>query len=106
MPTYATIAAEATDQYLAAIRQTQENFLNAMATSMAWPPAIRVPTAPVGDFPTPEEMVDVSFGFAQKFLKQQQDFAERLITATSPRVETVAPKSTVAPKAKSAPAAN
>jgi hypothetical protein len=106
MATYATIAAQAADQYLAAISQTQENFLKAMEMSMAWAPPVRVPAAPVGDFPTPEEMIGVSFGFAQKLLKQQQDFAERLIAATEARTETVTPKSTASPKSKSSAATN
>ena len=106
MTTYARIAAEAGDQYLAAIAQAQENFLNSIAVSMAWAPAVPVPT-PAGDFPTPEEVVGVSFGFAQKLLKQQQDFAEKLIAATEARTEAIpTPKSTAPPKGKSASTAN
>jgi len=102
---YAKIAADAGDQYLAAIGQTQENFLNAVAASMAWAPA--VPAAPPNpDFPTPQEMVDVSFGFAQKLLKQQQGFAEKLVAATETRTESTIPKGSPFPKGKSAPAAN
>lgn len=104
MTTYAKIAAEAGDQYLAAIGQTQENFLNAIAMSTAWTPPVPVSTAPLADFPTPQEIVGVSFGFAQKLLKQQQDFAEKLIAATEARTEPTSPKSVVSPKAKSAPA--
>jgi hypothetical protein len=37
-------------------------------------------------------------------LKQQQDFAEKLIAATEARTEPTSPKSVVSPKAKSAPA--
>src|SRR5688572_20253632 len=59
MNTYARIAAEAGDQYLAAIGQAQENFLNAFATSMACTPVVPVATAPGGDFPTPQEMVEI-----------------------------------------------
>ena len=106
MTTYARIAAEAGDQYLAAIGQAQENFLNAMAMSMAWAPAVPAATAPIGDYPTPQEIVGVSFGFAQKLLKQQQDFAEKLIAASETRTGLTSPKSTVAPKGKSASAAN
>ena len=105
MTTYARIAAEAGDQYLAAISQTQENFLNAIPMSMAWAPPVPVTTAPDADLPTPQEMVGVSFGFAQKLLKQQQDFAERLVAATENHAESIARKSTVSPKGKSASAA-
>jgi len=106
MTTYARIAAEAGDQYLAAIGQAQENFLNAMAMSMAWAPAVPAATAPIGDYPTPQEIVGVSFGFAQKLLKQQQDFAEKLIAASETRAEPTTPKSTVSSKGKGASAAN
>ena len=102
MTTYARIAAEAGDQYLAAMTQAQDNFLNAMAMSMAWAPSVPATTAPAADFPTPQEMVGVSFGFAQKLLKQQQEFAERLVAATEARTESIAPKRTVSPKGKSA----
>jgi hypothetical protein len=106
MNTYARIAAEAGDQYLAAIGQAQENFLNAFATSMAWTPVVPVATAPGGDFPTPQEMVGVNFEFAQKLLKQQQDFAQKLLDATEPRTESANPKSTASPKGKRASTAN
>jgi hypothetical protein len=110
MNNYARIAAEAGDQYLAAISQAQETFLNAMATSMAWAPPVPVTAAPPADLPTPQEMIGVSFAFAQKLLKQQQDFAEKLIGATDARTEirTGPPyqKSAPSPKGKSASAAN
>ena len=107
MKTYARIAAEAGDQYLAAVSQTQENYLNAIATSMAWaPPAVPVTPGSAADFPTPQEMVEVSFGFAQKLLKQQQDFAQKLVAATEARTDSIGPKGTASPKGKHASSAN
>jgi hypothetical protein len=100
MSTYAKFAADAGDQYLEAMGQTQDNFLNAMAMSKAWAPAI--PATPVGDFPTPQEIVDVSFGFTQRLLKQQQDFVEKLISASDTRMEPTNTKSASSPKGKSA----
>jgi hypothetical protein len=105
MTTYGKIAADAGDQYLAAMSQAQENFINAIATSMAWAPPAPVATASP-DFPTPQEMIGVSFGFAQKLLKQQQDFAEKLVAATETRPESPSPRSAHSPKGKSASAAN
>ena len=104
MTTYARIAAEAGDQYLAALSQTQETFLNAIAMSTAWAPAVPVASALPEDFPTPQEMVGVSFGFAQKLLKQQQDFAEKLIAASQTRTESTTPKGAASPKSRSASA--
>jgi hypothetical protein len=107
MTIYAKIAADAGDQYLAAIGQAQENFINAMAMSMAWAPPVPAATAALpADFPTPQEMVGVSFGFAQKLLKQQQEFAEKLIAATETRTESTSPRSAASPKGRSASAAN
>jgi hypothetical protein len=103
---YAKIAADAGDQYLALLGQTQENVINAIATSMAWAPAVPVTAALPADFPTPQEIVGVSFGFAEKLLKQQQDFVRKLIAATDPRTESSGPRSTASPKGKSAPAPN
>ena len=102
MNSYARIAAEAADQYLAVLGRTQETFLNAMATSMAWTPPVPS-TPPVADFPTPQEMVGVSFAFAQKLLNQQQDFAHKLLVATETRPDSAGPKiSGPPPKNKSA----
>ena len=63
MSNYAKFAAEAGDRYLEAMGQTQDNFLNAIAMSKAWAPAIH--TEPLAGFPTPQEIVDVSFGFTR-----------------------------------------
>ncbi|HXS80123.1 MAG TPA: hypothetical protein VN818_07555 [Gammaproteobacteria bacterium] len=101
MTTYGKIAADAGDQYLAAISQAQENFINAIGMSMAWAPAAPVATALPADFPTPQEMIGVSFGFAQKLLKQQHDFAEKLVAATETRTEPTSAKSAVSPKSRS-----
>ena len=105
MTTYARIAADAGDQYLAALGQTQETFLNAIQMSMAWAPPVPA-TPPGADIPTPQEMVGVSFAFAQKLLKQQQDFAEKLIAATETRPESTGPKGPPPPKSRSASGPN
>ena len=100
MSTYAKFAAEAGDQYLEAMGQTQDNFLNAMALSKSWAPAI--PAAPLADFPTAQEIVDVSFGFSQRLMKQQHNFVEKLIAATEARMEPPSGKSATPARSKSA----
>ena len=85
MSIYAKFAAEAGDQYLEAMGQTQDNFLSAMAMSKAWAPAM--PATPLAEFPTPQDIVDVSFGFTQRLLKQQQEFVEQLLSASETRAE-------------------
>jgi hypothetical protein len=37
-----------------------------------------------GELPTPKEVVEANFAFAAKLLKQQKDFTEKLVAATSP----------------------
>ena len=101
MSTYAKFAAEAGDQYLEAMGQTQDNFLNAIEMSKQWAPAM--PAAPLADYPTPQEVIDVSFGFTQRLLKQQQSFVEKLITAGEGRME---PTSARSPSPKSKSSAN
>jgi hypothetical protein len=101
MSTYTKFAAEAGDRYLEAMGQTQDNFLNAIAMSKAWAPAIPAPE-PLADFPTPQEIVDVSFGFTERLLKQQQDFMQKLIGASETRTEPANVKSTTLPRSKSA----
>jgi len=102
MSTYAKFAAEAGDQYLKAMGQTQDNFLNAIALSKAWAPAI--PASPLPDLPTAQEIVEVSFGFSQRLMKQQQDFVEKLIAASETRMEPPSVKSATSPRSKSAAA--
>jgi len=101
MTAYGKIAADAGDQYLATISQAQETFIKAIGMSLAWTPAAFVATALPADFPTPQEMIGVSFGFAQKLLKQQQDFAEKFIAATETRTEPTSVKSAASPKGRS-----
>ena len=105
MTTYAKLAADAGDQYLATLGQAQENFIHAFAMSTAWAPAVPATVLPP-DFPTPQEMVDVSFEFAQKLLKQQQGFAEKLVASAETRAESTSPKSAAAPRGRSASAAS
>ena len=99
MSPYAKFAAEAGDQYLEAMGQTQDNFLNAIEMSKVWAPAM--PAAPLADYPTPQEVIDLSFGFTQRLLKQQQGFVEKLMTAGETRMEPSSGRST-SPKSKSA----
>jgi hypothetical protein len=66
----------------------QENFLKSTAalaerfkpaTPVAMPAAFAAP-----DLPTAEEVTEATFAFAQKLLKQQKTFAEKLLAANTP----------------------
>ena len=84
---YAKIATEAGDQYLAALADTQEQFLKYLKAFAAWAP----PAAPLtmmswfsrGTLPSPSEIISANFAFAEKLLKQQQAFTEKFFAASA-----------------------
>lgn len=84
MSEYAKLAASAGDQYLAALAESQETFLKAIAPYSQW--TMQQPKAPApgfaADLPTPLEIVEANFAFAGKLLKQQKKFYEKLFETT------------------------
>ena len=91
MSTYAKLAAEAGDQYLTFLAETQEQFLKMVGTTPAWAPAMPaipvMPTPPGVDIPTPKEIVEANFSFTSKFVKQQKAFSETLLSAMTPATD-------------------
>jgi hypothetical protein len=87
MSNYVKLATDAGDQYLASLAEMQENFLKAsMAFAARLAPAMpfAAPPAFAADLPTAQEVTEASFAFAQKLLKQQKSFTEKLLaTGTS-----------------------
>ena len=88
MSNYVKLATDAGDQYLASLAEIQENFLKASAAfaskftpviPVAMPPGFAAP-----DAPTAQEVTEASFAFAQKLLKQQKSFAEKMVAASTP----------------------
>jgi hypothetical protein len=88
MSNYVKLATDLGDQYLASLSEMQENFLKASATfaSKFTPPApaVELPAAFTAAVPTPAEVTEASFAFAQKLLKQQKSFAEKLLASSTP----------------------
>jgi len=86
MSNYVKLAADAGDQYLTSLAEIQENFLKASAAFTArfagTLPPMETPAALAG-FPTAEELADASFAFAQKLLKQQKTFTEKVFAAST-----------------------
>jgi hypothetical protein len=79
MSTYVKFATDAGDQYLATLAEAQENFLKFVA-SFTLPTASSIPTpAFAAALPTPAEVTEASFAFAQKLLGLQKDFTEKLL---------------------------
>jgi len=76
------------DQIIENIRQSQQTVVDAVR---AWTEAAATatPSAPVlapisPDAPDPRELVDSSFDFASKLLATQREFAQNLISASTP----------------------
>lgn len=88
MSSYVKLATDAGDQYLSSLAEIQENFLKTASTLATRlpvaPPAMEMPPAFAAAFPSPQEVMDASFAFAQKLLKQQKSFAEKLMAASTP----------------------
>jgi len=84
MSNYVKLAADAGDQYLASLAEVQENCVKASVAFTARfagsLPAVETPAA-FAAFPTTQELADASFAFAQKLLKQQKSFTEKLFAA-------------------------
>ena len=92
MSNYVKLATDAGDQYLAALAELQETYLKTLSTltpkfAPVTPP-VEIPAAVAASFPTPQEVTEATFGFAQKLLKLQKGFAEKLV-ATSASTGTV-----------------
>ena len=88
MSDYVKLANGAGDQYLTVLAESQEQFLKSIAAFNSWLP--KVPTAAAApalalpvELPTVKEVVEANFAFATKLLKQQKDFAEKLVAASS-----------------------
>ena len=101
MSTYAKFAAEAGDQYLEAMESDAGQFPRRDGDVQVVGAAI--PATPLADFPTPQEIVDVSFGFSQRLLKQQHDFVEKLIAASEARTEPTTPRARLRREARVPP---
>jgi hypothetical protein len=88
MSNYVKLATDAGDQYLASLAEIQENFLKATAAfASRLPPVTPVMTPPAFagvDLPSPQELTEASFAFAQKLLKQQKSFTEKMLAASTP----------------------
>lgn len=85
MSEYVKLASGAADQYLTALADSQEQFLKSVAAFNSWLPKVAsVATTPFPvELPTAKEVVEANFAFASKLLKQQKDFADKLVAANT-----------------------
>jgi hypothetical protein len=85
MSNYAKLAAEAGDQYLTFLAESQDQFLKMVGTTTSFVPAMPAMSAAPGlDIPTPKEIAEANFSFATKLVKQQKAFTDKLFSALTP----------------------
>lgn len=87
MSSFATQAAEAAEQYLAAVSKLQDASLEAVSTIAATVPDAAknaVPAVPAVDLPTPEEISAAYFSFTEKLIANQKAYTERFFAAVTP----------------------
>ena len=74
--------------YLEALRQGQDTYVKAI---QLWSDNVEKmlsgASSAGGQAPTPEQVIDNVFGFAEQLLAAQRDFAKRLLKATAPAVD-------------------
>lgn len=105
MSNYVKLASDASDSYFAGLTETQDNFVKSVAAFTAFMPAPPPPAVHgTGELPTVQEIMEASFSFAQRFLRQQQGFFEKVIAASTPQGGANAAARNAPAKTKSAPA--
>jgi hypothetical protein len=83
MSKFIKAANDAADQYLTTLAEGQETFLKGISAATSWtPPAL--PAAFTSKLPTVQEINQASFAFAEKLLKHQKEFAEKLFATSAP----------------------
>jgi hypothetical protein len=86
MPNFIKLATDAGDQYLAALAESQEQFLKYVKTFSTWTPTVAqtATTATPEDFlATPKEIFEANLAFTTKLMKQQKAFGEKLFAVTT-----------------------
>ena len=81
MSNFVKLATEAGDQYLAALAESQEQFLKYLKAFSTWTPTAMpsMATASPEDFlPTPKEVYEANVAFTTKLVKQQKAFTDKL----------------------------
>lgn len=86
--TVTEVTQAAQEQTLKALRQSQQavvEVVRAWATTVEKAVPETTPALPFVDkLPTPQAIVEASFGFAEELLKAQREFAENILAAAAP----------------------
>jgi hypothetical protein len=80
---YLKLVNDAGEQFLTSLAEGQETFLKSLTALSTPPPAPAMP-AFATSLPTVAEVTEANFSFTQKLLKQQKEFIEKLLAATTP----------------------
>jgi hypothetical protein len=102
MSSYVKYATETSDTYFAGLTEAQESFLKSVTAFTSFLPA--APAQGSVEIPTMQEIMEGGFLFAQKFLKQQQEFFEKAIAASTPPGSANVSSRSGPPNRKSTPA--
>jgi reverse gyrase len=89
MSTSESSSTSAQEQYLDAVRESQEAWANVVR---AWSDSVQrmwgdPASTTTREAPTAEQVIDNLFGFAEELLAAQRDFAKRLVQASAPAVD-------------------
>ena len=86
MSEFTKIAGSAGDQYLSALAESQDTFLKSLTPYQEWMQGLPKMPSPAfaSDVPTFKEVTEANFAFANKLLKQQKKFCEKLFESTVP----------------------
>ncbi len=82
-PNYLKLATDAGDQFLSTLAEGQDTFLKSLATLSTPPPPPSIPAFATA-LPTLQEVTEANFAFAQKLIKQQKEFIDKLVAASTP----------------------
>ncbi len=82
-PNYLKMATDAGDQFLSTLAEGQETFLKSLATASTPPPVPAMPAFTTA-IPTVQEVTAANFAFAEKLMKQQKDFIDKLLALSTP----------------------
>jgi hypothetical protein len=90
---YSELAQKGQEQFLAAIRESQQAIIDSVA---AWSQTVQayaatVPATPELDkLPSAEQIIDNTFDLVEKLVAGQREFARNLLAATAPATQAAA----------------
>ena len=107
MAKYSEYVSQAGDRVLSLIGDAQGAVVKSVSTVSEFVGSVipDLPTLPLTDaIPAPRELVDESFGFAERVLKQQKTYASDLVKAVEPISTKIIPNGKKKKAAAKAPA--